>query len=229
MITDEQLKEAGRELDGALLDSLPERGDLDFSRAFERKMNRLIYRKKHPVMSHPVFRAAAAILVLVLLSSAVILAIPDAQASFKGLFYEQKDGVYSYVLPGYVDADDLRTYHLGWIPEGYTVEEEMYNDSGVMVIYRNQDRRNILFQYQIRREGDDTQLSHSFRNVKYKWKEITINGRGADLFEMYYNNGEVGYWINWMNEERSILFTIQCTQMSEAVKLAENVIAKEKE
>jgi len=228
MISDESMKEAALELDGMMLDNLPDRGELDFSPAFERKMKKLIYRRKHPVMSHPAFRVAAAILVLVLLSSAVILAIPDAQASFKGLFYEQKDGRYSYFLPGYVDADDLRTYHLGWIPEGYTVEEEMHNYSDGMVIYRSQDRKNILFLYKIRREDDDTQISHSFQNVEHQWKETIVNGRSADLFEMYYSNGEVSYCIKWMNEEQSILFTIWCEQMEpESVKMAENVIARE--
>ena len=101
MISDDFMKEAALELDGMMLDNLPDCGELDFSPAFERKMKKLIYRRKHPVMSHPAFRVAAAILVFVLLSGAVILAIPDAQASFKGLFYEQKDGRYSYFLPGY--------------------------------------------------------------------------------------------------------------------------------
>jgi len=231
MISEEQLKKATLKAEEILMAAQPdaEACDHEFSPQFERKMEKLIRKRKHPVLCHPVFRAAAAILVLLLLSSAVILAVPDARASFDGLFFEEKDGDYRYVLTGYVDADDLRTYHLGWIPEGYTVREEEHSNSYGRISYRNQEKDVIIFSYRIQREGDDTQFGCSVRNVKHKWKEITINGRGADLFEVYYSNGEVGYWINWMNEEQSILFTIQCTQMSEAVKLAENVIAMEKE
>ena len=42
MITEEFMKDAALELDGMLLDRLPERGELDFSPAFERKMKKLI-------------------------------------------------------------------------------------------------------------------------------------------------------------------------------------------
>ena len=40
MITEEFMKKAALELDGMLLDRLPERGELDFSPAFERKMKK---------------------------------------------------------------------------------------------------------------------------------------------------------------------------------------------
>lgn len=232
MITDEQIKEAGMELDNLLLDSLPQRGDLEFSKRFEKKMDKLIYRRKNPLVSHPVFRIAAVILLIVLLSSVVVLSVPDATASFNGLFFEEHDGDYTYVLTGCVAADDQREYDLGWLPEGYTVSNESRSDSFAGITYRNHEigyKGYIVFTYNIRREGSDTQHGYAFHNVKHKWKEITINGRGADLFELCYITGEEAYCIIWMNEEQSILFRITCYQLSEAVKMAESVIAIENE
>ena len=231
MISDDFMKEAALELDGMMLDNLPDRGELDFSPAFERKMKKLIYRRKHPVMSHPAFRVAAAILVFVLLSGAVILAIPDAQASLNSLFAEEKKGVYSYYLTGYVDADDLRTYHLGWIPEGYALIGERYVDSKGAANYRNQDDRTITLNYNIQREGCDVKISRKFiKGLEYQYKEATVNGLRADLFELRHSDDDIRYAVIWMNEEHSILFEIfGARSEAEALKLAENVIAREPE
>lgn len=232
MISEEQLKKATLEAEEILMAAQPvdEACDHEFSPQFERKMEKLIRKRKHPILRHPVFRAAAAIFLVVLLSSAVILSIPQAGASFKGLFYEQKDDEYRYVLTGYVDADDLRTYQLGWLPEGYTVYEESHSLSSGLIRYKHQENGVIMFSYRIQREGDELNFSQSFRNVpSHQWKEATINGRSADLFEMYYSDGTSGYCIIWMNEDQSIIFSICCQPMPEAIKIAENVIAKEKE
>lgn len=232
MISEEQLKKATLEAEEILMaaQSVDDACDHEFSLQFERKMEKLIRKRKHPVFCHPMFRAAAAIFLVVLLSSAVILSIPHAGASYKGLFYEQKDDEYRYVLTGYVDADDLRTYHLGWVPEGYTVYEESHSLSDGLIYYKHQENGVIMFSYRIQRKGDELNFSQSFRNVpSHQWKEATINGRSADLFEMYYSDGTSGYYIIWMNEDQSILFSICCQPMPEAIKIAENVIAKEKE
>ena len=232
MISEEQLKKATLEAEEILMAVQPgtEACDHEFSPQFERKMEKLIRKRKHPVLVHPLFRAAAAIFLVVLLSSVVILSIPHAGASYKGLFYEQKDDEYRYVLTGYVDADDLRTYQLGWLPEGYTVYEESHSLSGGLICYKHQENGVIMFSYSIQREGDELNFGQSFRNVpSHQWKEATINGRSADLFEMYYSDGTSGYCIVWMNEDQSIIFSISCQPMPEAIKIAENVIAKEKE
>ena len=89
-------------------------------------------------------------------------------------------------------------------------------------------RKTIL--YFIKREGDDAQLSALFKNVEYRYKETTVNGRRADLFELRYSNGKRSYVVIWMNAEQSILFEIfGARSEAEALKLAENVVAKEKE
>ena len=230
MITEEFMKEAALELDGILLDRLPERGELDFSPAFERKMKKLIYRKKHPVMSHPVFRAAAVILLIAVLSSAVILAIPDAQASLKGLFYEAKGRTFSYVLTGVVEEDDPWVYHLGWIPEGYSITEERYSENKGSVRCRNAEGEYIHFYYTIQREDSVTKISRTFtKSLGCRYKETAINGLRANLFEVQYADDDITYTVFWMNEDQSILFSIRCQTMPEAIKIAENVIAKEKE
>jgi hypothetical protein len=232
MISEEQLKKATLEAEEILMaaQSVDDACDHEFSPQFERKMEKLIRKRKHPVFCHPMFRAAAAIFLVVLLSSAVILSIPHAGASYKGLFYEQNGDEYRYVLTGYVDADDLRTYHLGWVPEGYTVFNESHSLSSGWIRYKHQENGVIMFSYSIQREGDELNLAQSFQNIpSHQWKETTINGRSADLFEMYYSDGTSGYCIIWMNEDQSILFSIRCQTMPEAIKIAENVIAKEKE
>lgn len=229
MITEEFMKEAALELDGMLLDRLPERGELDFSPAFERKMKKLIYRKKHPVMSHPVFRAAAVILLIAVLSSAVILAIPDAQASLKGLFYEAKGRTFSYVLTGVVEEDDPWIYHLGWIPEGYSITEESYRNNIGYISCSNPEGKRFQFYYTIQREDSDTKISRTFINgLGCRYKETAINGLRANLFEVQYADDDITYTVFWMNEEQSILFEIyNAPSEAEAMKLAENIIAKE--
>jgi len=233
MISEERLKKATLEAEEILMAVQPdaEACDHEFSPQFERKMEKLIRKRKHPVLVHPLFRAAAAVLLLVLLSSAVILSIPGARASLKSLFYERTGRTFTYVLSGYVEADDMRTYHLGWIPEGFSVTKEVYRDTQGSANYRNQDHKNITLNYNIQREGCDVKISRSFgKNVVFRYKKATVNGLRADLFELRRSDDDISYAIIWMNEEQSILFEIfGARSEAEALKLAENVVAKEKE
>lgn len=233
MILEERLKKATLEAEEILMAVQPdaEACDHEFSPQFERKMEKLIRKRKHPVFCHPMFRAAAAIFLVVLLSSAVILSIPDARATLKGLFYEHEGRTFTYVLTSYVEADDMRTYHLGWIPEGFSLTKEGHSDSQGSATYRNQDGKIIMYIYNIQREDCEFKISRSFvNNIKLRYKETTVNGLRANLFELRHSDDDINYAVIWMNEEQSILFEIYGARSeAEALKLAENVIAKEKE
>lgn len=232
MIPEEQLKEAALEADKILLAAVPEEENCDheFSPAFEEKMKKLIHRRKHPVLTHPMFRAAAVLVAMLLLGGTLLLSVPEVQAGFKGLFVEEQEHRYRYALTGCVDADDLRTYHLGWVPEGYAVQIENHRDSRGFITYRNPERKAIYFSYGIQRKNEDAERWFSFSSMECRRKDTIVNGRYADLFELRDTGGKISYSVVWMNEEQSVLFFISGARTeAEAVKLAESVISREPE
>lgn len=234
MISEEQLKKATSEVEEILMAVQPDWDacEPETSPKFERKMKNLIRKRKHPILFHRMFRAAAVLLLIILLSGTVILGIPEVKASFVGLFYEEKEHCFRYVLTGHVEADDLRTYELGYIPEGYTKINERHKSYGGNIKYENQDGAAILFDYHIQRQGGESELYYSFESSNYELKDTIVNGHGADLFEMVSMSGRKVSHILWMNEDRSILFSINWIGMggSDDVRiLAESVIANETE
>ena len=88
-----------------------------------------------------------------------------------------------------------------------------------------------MYIYNIQREDCEFKISRSFvNNIKLRCKETTVNGLRANLFELRHSDDDINYAVIWMNEEQSILFEIYGARSeAEALKLAENVIAKEKE
>ena len=86
MISDEKLKEAALELDEALLSSLPDRGEWEYSTRFKRKMSRLFCRGNTPRWKVYCVRAAVILLAVLLLGGSVLVASPGARASFLELF-----------------------------------------------------------------------------------------------------------------------------------------------
>lgn len=232
MISEEQLKKATSEVEEILMAVQPDWDacEPETSPKFERKMKSLIRKRKHPILFHPMFRAAAVLLLIILLSGTVILGIPEVKASFVGLFYEEEEHSFRYVLTGHVDTDDLRTYELGYIPEGYAQTSERYESYGGKVKYENQDGATLLFEYHVQRQGGESEIYYSFKSANYELKDTIVNGHGADLFAMVSKSGRKVNRLLWMNGERSILFSIYWIGMNENDDvriLAESVIANE--
>ena len=80
MLTDEMLCTAAAEADSALCNSLLATMGQEhvFSARFERRMNRLLHRARHPVL-YPLLQRAACFLLLVLLAGTTWLTV-DVQA-----------------------------------------------------------------------------------------------------------------------------------------------------
>ena len=226
MITEEQLREAALELDDALLADLQEYDALEPSPRFERKMKRLLRRKSPSRWKGYCLRAAAVLLTVLLFGGVVILSSPETLAEFKGLFYEynEEENEYHYVQDGWVEPEDVKDYRLGWVPEGYAFKHGMNRYYRGFLVYGNQEKKTIHFSYEIRIGGDQKLfLSHGFSS-DYKLESTIVNGRGADLFVLTNKDGSKSYKVIWMNEERSVLFSVSNARSEEeAVRMAESV------
>ena len=227
MISDNDLYEAARKVDEAILASLPkpEECEATFSRRFERKMKKIIRRVDHPVR-YWVQKSVACFLVTVLLGSSCLLALSsEARAIFLGWIREIREGwsVYHYIGE---EKDSLEgiTYHPTWVPDGYEVVAEYSDPWHLNIEYQNADEELATFSYAMYTETMEAQVESDGAEVKH----IFVNGHPADLY-LDPNLGDANVLV-WMNDDIGALFSISASFSSdEIIKMAESVERQEVE
>jgi len=120
MVTDVMLREAAGEAENAILASLSMRTveAHQFSNQFQKKIDKLIRRAKHPIQ-YQVMRSAAAILLLVAILFGMVFAIsPEVRASVinwvRSTFFEYSQ----YSSEG--DNNTDYEYYFPLVPDGYS-------------------------------------------------------------------------------------------------------------
>ena len=119
MITDEMLREAAAEYERYMLAHLPEITEPHlFSKRFERKMQKLISRARHPVLYHVKRYVAAVLLAIITLFGTVIALSPEARAAVIGWVRSTVAEYFQYTSKNTGDSI-ANEYELSVLPEGY--------------------------------------------------------------------------------------------------------------
>ena len=142
MISDERLRKAAQKAEESLLASLPDPEDCEatFSPKFERKMEKLIRRTKHPIR-HRIMKAVACFLLVVLVGGGSVLTFSvEARAAFIGWVREIRDNyfVYWYTGESKNTLEEGAIYQLTWIPEGYQEVSAPVPGAFVNTIFKNE-------------------------------------------------------------------------------------------
>ncbi len=168
MNTEELLRENAPLVREALLASLPDPEDCDhvFSRAFERKMRRLLRRQAHPLRYRAARRAAALFLASLLGVSAWLTVDTNARAAFFQWVREVYETHIVYRFTG-EQAEKTAVYRPGWVPEGY----EEFKASANTVLYTNKEGKLISFSYSPMQEGTPLYITDT-DNVQIDTVEI---------------------------------------------------------
>ena len=218
MITDAMLREAAAEAERFMLAHLPEVQEPHvFSKRFERKMQKLISRMKHPIR-YQVKRYVAAILIAVILLFGTIFAVsPEVRATVIGW-------VRSTFLEFFQYSNDdtskpvIAEYELTIIPEGYRQLNIIDKEDGKTYLYVNSDGSFLDFTYAYAIGANDLYAD----TEDYVQHSTTINGLNADMYLSKVED-ETSL-IVWQDPLENILFSISLkADKTELIKLAESV------
>ena len=223
MISKESFFSALKEVDNAILATLPDPHDcsFQFSTRFEKKMRSVVRHGNHPVIYKALQRVACILLVLFMLFSGVMIVNTEVRASVIGWIKEQYETFYHYFFPAETTATEQIEYTLGWIPDGYTLASSYSSDSIETTVYFHSSGNMIQFSYLYGSE----KITDFVVSKDYDHYEVAIKGSTAEIFIASSPNKANG--ILWEDETRTVFFSISAPlKEPELVRLAESVIRK---
>lgn len=222
MITDEMLREAARESLEDYVNSLERDYDPEhphqFSKEFEKKIERLKRRANHPVFYKTMHRVASIALAILITGGAWIAVDAEARAAFVGWVKEVYGTFFVYRYSDEVtDAAETNTYRPEWIPDGYT---EIYADDasdGGSVLYENADGKYLQFFYVVK-PNESNLFVENTDAVKHP---IAVNGQPGDYIKS--NNPEMPDSIVWANEREHLFYVAGYLTENKLVQFAESI------
>lgn len=226
MIEDNKLKEASKEAAKALLDSLPN-GDIlhhAFSKQFKKKMRKLLWKEKYPIIYYSV-KSVACVLGAIILSGALLLVCSeDARAAVFGWVKVLRGEEYfQYELENQdkIEQNKIR-YEMSWIPEEYTIHLQQSLPNRDTVIYKDTEGYLAEFTYMTATNGNMSSVGIGANGSNYEYAEVEIGGYKADCYISI--DSEHTSTVIWSNE-KNILFVISARlEKQELIKWAESVM-----
>ena len=214
MITDAMLREAAGEAERFLLAHLPEPQPHQFSPRFERRMQKLISRAKHPVR-HQVLRYVAAVLLAILTLFGSILAVsPEARATVTGWVRSIYKNSFHYTNDS-TEQPVTAEYELTAIPDGYQQLQVIEKIDGKMYVFSDEQNRFIYFEYDY--SGDVYFIAEG-----YEQRSVYVNGVPADIYLS--NKADESSTIVWQERKSNTIFHISAmADADELIAMAESV------
>ena len=215
MITDAMLREAAEEVESALLSQLPEPQPHSFSPAFERRIQKLITRAKHPVRHQVLKYVAAVLLAIITLFGAVFAASPEVRASVVGWFKSSFLEYFQYSSDSTVPSAPEVDYRLPEIPEGYTPVNVIDKVHGKTYLYEDTSGFYLRFSYDY---GGNV-----FIQVDgYQQQTASVHGKPADIYIA--PNADETNVIVWQDTDTGALLHLAVkADAQELIRLAESV------
>lgn len=229
-MTDQALDKLARRLmlDAARLEygeALAERQEHAFSPAFERRMKKLLRRDRHPVL-YRALRAAACLLLALLLSGCTVLAVsPEAREVFVGWVREIHDTYFLYKFFGAEEREPVSKedvlYQPTYVPPGYRIEHRSVLAAGIVTIRYIDDQTGKLATFNYFLDTSSPVLKITWEN-EVIYKKVMVNGNSADLY-LDSEEGEPNI-IVWGDEKNKGAFKLfGVFSEEELIRMAESV------
>lgn len=223
MITDAMLREAAAEAERFMLAHLPEVQEPHvFSKRFERKMQKLISRMKHPIRYQVMRYVAAVLLAIITLFGAVLAVSPEARATVIGWV---KSTFLEYFQYSNDNTDDpvQDEYELTVVPDGYRQLSVVERTDGKTYLFVNDSGSILQFAYAYGEKFD----SLFIKVEDYEQTTGYVNGVLADIY-IPINDDETSA-IAWIDAKENVLFHIFAkADQAELILIAESVQKKNK-
>lgn len=220
---EEKLTQAAARAAELLNESLPKPEDCvhEFSPRFRRRMQRLMFRQKHPTLMRGLQSAAVLFLTITVLFGSLLTVSTDAREFVSGWVKTRIENIYHFYYEGNAAQVDSTEYVLGWIPDGYALIDIFELPNEKWYTYKSDSSNfTLIFLYSADSSGADIYML----NADCAQKEVTVNGLPATLYIPFNDDSPA---IVWEDREKGMFFLINA-QVSEDVliKMAENIVAK---
>lgn len=189
-------------------------GDVALSDVFQRRMERLIRRNRQSKVLREVRRYAVG--AAAMFGVIILLLRPEyAVNAFDMIMEWFKDHV-RFELPEESNTGECPRYSLGYIPEGYVIQEEIYYDNvGTVVCFK--DSVPLYFSYA---------LSEGEMNVDNEDAAMVIEqlSDGRNVYCLIGEGEKATCSASWLSEDETIMFNIiGQVSMEEIIKICENI------
>ena len=225
MISNLLLRQATEEYLEESMSAIPTENEIDhvFSDRFEKNMESVIKKNKHPQLKR-VLRMAASFALVILLAGGSVMAIsPTARAAVRGWLFGRESDAYVYRSTGSDTYEETITaYDLAETPEGYTLWQNIVMPNSSLVIYSEDETGRFLKVFSAPNDGS---------GALYLIPEdaalipIQLGGISADF---YLSNVETSSsTIVWTDPENDYLVTVDgFFSQEELTEMALNLIKK---
>lgn len=195
-----------------------------FSPAFEEKMRQLIRKLDRRQKRRSMLRRIAAVFAAVILGLGAWLALDtDARAEAIGWIKETFGSTIIYRLPTASGTEDMPDYALGWIPDGFELEDSI--EAAVCSYFYKSEKEELCFSFTLF-STDETQ-AQLLGEPGQPVETVYINGIAADFYPVYGHSGSCN--LSWYDEETGAILSLDGNLSREnMIKIAENVYIKEK-
>ena len=222
MITDETLQVAAEEVAMAMLNIIPKETH-SFSARFEKKMQRLLRRAKHPVFYQVMRYAAVIVLAVTVLFGAVFAVSPTVRAAVIGWVQSVFHEFYKYSSEETTPPDVEYEYYLPESFDDYTLLTEINDESGKTYIYMSALGELLRFTYSY--SGESSIFIDTENNDIYKG---LVGEHPADIYIS--KNMEEANVVVWQDPGNNVLLVLSAfADKEELPQLAQKVQKREKE
>lgn len=193
----------------------------DFSLEFEKRIEKLKRKVRHPYFYIPLKRVASVILALTISISVWLAVDAKARETFFGWIKEVYETYFVYRYTDNKKSDVLSTkYQLIGIPEGYTELFVDENEDYYMAIYVDASGAMLTFKYTHNSDETDWFVDASTINKK----QVDVNGCTADL--MISEESSNSNIIFWTTPNNTAFYISAFLSESELIRIAESVQEK---
>ena len=226
MISNEFIRQATEEYHEEFMSAIPAENEIDhvFSDRFEKKMESVIKKNKHPQLKRVLRMAASFALVILMAGGSVMALSPTARAAVMGWLFGRESDAYVYRSTGTdTDEETITTYDLAEIPEGYTLWQNMVMPNSSLVIYTENETGRFLKVFAAPNDGsgalylipeDATLIPIQLGDIQADYYQSNIESSGSTIV--------------WTDPENDYLVTVDgFFSQEELTEMAMNLIQKD--
>lgn len=220
-IDDEFLYENMKDLEVKFIDTLPREEDLsyEFSKRFQKKMNKLIKQEKRSTFMDSFIKSSKKIAVIFVVTTSILFISTISIEAYRLRFFEVVTKVFQeFTSISFKTDEDVTDMELikntpQYIPEGFEILEEDINEYVYRVIYVNMDNEEIVYQQNIISNG-----------------EILLDTEGVTPKTMKIGDQKIDYFTNkgvtqlYWNDDLYIYLLISTTGLEKLTKMAESIV-----
>ena len=201
VITDETLQVAAEEVAMAMLNNIPKETH-SFSARFEKKMQRLLRRAKHPVFYQVMRYAAVIVLAVTVLFGAVFAVSPTVRAAVIGWVQSVFHEFYKYSSEETTPPDVEYEYYLPESFDDYSLLTTLDDQNGKTYVYTNKQGQIMQFSYSHASNGENLYVNAE----DYEVFADLVGNNPADIYISKTDERE--NVIIWQDNSQNVLFTI---------------------